>query len=187
MTYNTNTPDLGRELGWDDIISEESSSPRLLEPGDYPFTVTRVERKRFAGSAKMCACNMVVLHLDIDGVDVTHNLHLNSKVEWKISEFGLAIGQKQPDTPFRPDWAAAVGATGLCTVGNRSWEAKDGSLRYANEVKKFLPLDPARPAAAAPAPSPAQQPSAWQAAPQAQQQTMPGYQTHATPWQGGKF
>ena len=41
----------GRELGWDDSITQENSFIELPE-GDYDFTINHYERGRFAGSAK---------------------------------------------------------------------------------------------------------------------------------------
>lgn len=36
----------GRELGWDDEISVESTNFTVLQPGEYEFTVTNFERSR---------------------------------------------------------------------------------------------------------------------------------------------
>lgn len=172
MAEYNNNPNLGAELGWDDEISEESSFV-LLEKGRYPFTVTGFERKRFPGSAKMCACNQVALKLSINGVTVEDNLFLNKKTEWTLSQFFVCIGQKQPGVPFRPDWNRIVGATGVCEVGVRTWTGNDGVQRQGNEIKEYCAPDAAAPKAP--------QNNAWQ------QQTMPGYQTQAGHWQAGKF
>lgn len=173
--YNTN-PALGQELGWDDEISAESSEV-LLEPGDYPFTVLGYERKRFSGSAKMCACNQVVVKLDVDGVTVEDSLFFNTKAEWRLSQFFIAIGQKKPGEPFRINWNAISGARGVCKVGHRLWKNKSGDERKSNEIKEYY-----APGAATSVPAPAATaPQGWQ------QQTMGGYQTNTPHWQTGKF
>ena len=43
---------LDQELGWEDEIENEGSPRRVLEPGEYPFTVLGFERARYAGSEK---------------------------------------------------------------------------------------------------------------------------------------
>lgn len=163
---------LGAEIGWDDEIAEESQFT-LLDEGDYDFTVTSFERARFAGSAKMCACNQIILHLDVDGVILHENLFMNKKTEWKLSQFLIAIGMKQKGVPCKINWNAINGARGRCKVGIRKWTGNDGSERESNEIKTFY--EPA-PGAASP-----QQPSY-------QRQSMTGYQNNAQPqWQAGKF
>ncbi len=174
--YNQN---LGQEIGWEDEISEEGGEFRLLEPGDYPFTVVSFERKRFPGSARMCACNQVALKLDVDGVTVEDSLFLNKKTEWTLSQFFVAIGQKQKGVPFRPNWSAICGASGVCRVGVRTWTGKDGEERKSNEVKEYYAPDSDAARAQAVPSTPA--------AP-AQQTTMAGYAAgNPGHWQPGKF
>ncbi|MDT2173231.1 hypothetical protein P7H02_20090, partial [Paenibacillus larvae] len=57
------TQNIERELGWDDTIEKDGGEFVLLPEGDYNFTVTKFERGRFAGSAKMPACNQAKLEL----------------------------------------------------------------------------------------------------------------------------
>ena len=169
--YNAN---LGAEIGWDDEISQESNFV-LLEPGDYDFTVTSFERKRFGGSDKMCACNQAVLHIDVGEATIFDNLFMNKKAEWRISQFFAAIGQKQKGVPFVPNWNAVPGSSGRCKVGVRTWTGNDGEERKNNEIKEFYAPDPG---------PTTQQP----AQPSYQQQTMGSYPSgHPGPWQAGKF
>ena len=67
-----NIPNPGRELGWNDTI-EHDSEYTLLPEGDYDFEVTRLERARHNGSAKLPACNKAVLTLRL-----TDGLHTGS-------------------------------------------------------------------------------------------------------------
>lgn len=194
--YNNN-PNLGQELDWDAEI-EESSGYTVLEPGDYPFTVANFERKRFKGSPKMCACNMIALTLEVDGVRLTENLYFNSKAEWKISEFLVAIGMKQKGVPCKIDWNRMIGSRGVCKVGVRHWTGNDGKEHDGNEITHFYapdeptsvpaPAAPATPAygaaqsAAVPA-TPTYQPQPQY---QPQQTAMPGYNQRPA-WNPGAF
>lgn len=185
MEYNNNNNmvDLGAEIGWEDEISEESSFV-LLEEGDYDFTVTSYERKRFPGSAKMCACNQVELRLEVGGIPLTDSLFLNKKAEWRISQFLISIGMKRKGVPCKPNWNAIPGSRGRCKVGIRTWTNKNGDRRQSNEIKEYYEPAPGQ-APAQPACQPPVQ--SWQQ-PSYQQQTMGGYPAPNTGhWQAGKF
>lgn len=132
----------GYELGWDSAIENEGTPFTVAEPGDYDFTVVNMERARFAGSAKMPPCNQAKLTLRLsmpDGgiCDVKHNLFLHTKTEWKISEFFLAIGQKQKGQKLIPNWNNLIGATGRCKVSKRSFKNKEGKDMETNDIEKF--------------------------------------------------
>ncbi len=143
MSERPNTP---HELGWDDEISNDSSYV-LLDEGDYTFTVTAFERARFPGSAKIPACNKAVLTLSVDApggpVLVKYDLILYSTMEWKLSEFFRAVGQKKPGQPLRPRWNELVGARGRGHFKPRTYTKKDGAEGRANDVEKFYDYDPA--------------------------------------------
>lgn len=61
-----NETTMERELGWEDEIENEGSPRRVLEAGEYPFTVEDFERARFAGSEKVPPCPQAIVHLRID-------------------------------------------------------------------------------------------------------------------------
>lgn len=167
---------LGVEIGLDDeILAEESGYP-ILEPGDYPFTVLSFQRKRFNGSAKMSACTIVELSLQVQDVTIDHGLFLNTKMIGKLSEFFVAIGQASYGQKFRPNWQAVPGSSGMCKVGIRKWKGNDGVERESNTVTAFYPKSQQSSNASQPV-----QPSSWQ------QQRMEGYPTNASPWAPGKF
>lgn len=175
--YNNNA-NMGAEIGWDDEISQESNFV-LLEPGDYDFTVASFERKRFNGSEKMCACNQVVLRIDVGEGTIFDNLYMNTKAEWRISQFFKAIGQKQSGVPFVPNWNAVPGSSGRCKVGIHKWKDNDGEERKYNEIKEYYEPDSNAPVR--------------QTAPASYQQTtVNGYANQAANgrpghWQPGKF
>lgn len=145
-----------REFEWDDQILEESSGFELLPEGEYDFTVTKFERGRHTGSAKLPPCNKAILTLELSNAQasgsIVHNLFLHTKTEGLLSAFFIAIGQKKHGEPLRMNWQAVIGAKGRCKVGVRSWTGKDGQEKKSNEIAKFLEPSavPVQPYSAAP-------------------------------------
>lgn len=144
MSEYVSTP---HELGWDDEISNDSGSFVLLEEGDYEFTVTAFERARFPGSTKIPPCNKAVLTLAVESeqgtANVKYDLILYSTLEWKLSEFFRAIGQKKHGEPLRPRWNELVGSRGRGHFKTRTYTKRDGGEGKANDVEKFYDYDPA--------------------------------------------
>ncbi len=167
-----------RELGWDDEIQRDESF-QVLPEGDYAFTVKKFERARHSGSEKIPACNKAILTLAVSGPaasgEVTTNLFLHSKFEWKLCQFFTAIGQRRHGEAMRMDWGAVPGAAGVCHVGVRKWTGSDGRERESNEIAEFY--DPER--------APKVQPAA------AAQVPVPGWtelpRDTPTPWDTGRF
>lgn len=138
----------GYELSWDAEIENEGAEFVVAEPGDYDFVVTGFERARFAGSAKMPACNQAKLSikLEIPGAAgeciVKHNLFLHSKTEWKLCQFFTAIGQRQKGQRVSMNWNAVIGARGRCNVSKRSFKNKDnGKELWTNDIDEFYAPD----------------------------------------------
>lgn len=173
MSDYTNTP---HELSWDDEISNESSYI-LLEEGDYDFTVTAFERGRFPGSSKLPACGKATLTLAVETregtASVKYDLIMYSTLEWKLSEFFRAIGQKKHGEPLRPRWNEVVGSRGRAHFKPRTYTKKDGSEGKANDVDRFYDYEPAA----------SQRPASYQ------QSTMwtPDNTPAPTPWDTGRF
>lgn len=158
MPYeNSNLPD--RELDWDEEISNEGGYV-LLPEGDYPFTIVKMERARYEGSAKVAPCRMAKLTIELHGGDkgegsVTVRLFLLSRFQWKIAELFISLGLARPDDEtVRMQWDKVEGATGLCHVSVREYTKQSGphagETGQSNEITKFLP-PPAPKAAPAPA------------------------------------
>ena len=141
MAYEENT---GRAFGWDDEIQNDGPDYVLLPDGDYPFTVTKFERSRFDGSAKLPPCSMAKLSITVHGGDkgdayVTHRLYLHTRTEGLLCAFFESIGQRKHGEKLRPRWDALVGSQGLCHLGIHEYTKKDGTPGTSNEITKFLP------------------------------------------------
>lgn len=101
------------EYGWEDEIVNEDGDSVLLPEGDYDFTVSKFERTRYDGSAKMPPCNMAKVTFTIwgaeDSVEITENFFLCNKFEWKLSALFLALGLKKHGEPLKMNWNAITG------------------------------------------------------------------------------
>ncbi len=128
--------DMNRELDWNDEIKEESSFV-LLPEGDYLFEVESFERGRSKGTANVPASKMAILKIkilsDLGQCQITYNLILHSKLEWKLSEFFMSIGQKKKGEPLKMNWQFVTGARGKCHVCQ---EPYNGNVY--NKISKFL-------------------------------------------------
>lgn len=130
-----------RPLDWEDEVEKDGNEFVLLPAGDYDFEVTDFERARHAGSAKIPPCNKAIFKIKVtDGkqtTTVTYNLLLYSTLEWKISEFLVAIGQKKKGEKVAPKWNNMIGCTGRCKIKIRNWTNEDGEVRQINEIDRF--------------------------------------------------
>lgn len=137
----SNYQNTAHEIGWDDAISVDGEQFITLEEGDYDFTVTGFERGRFPGSAKIPACNKATLNLTVSTpegtANVKYDLILWSSLEWRISAFFRAIGQKKSGETFVPRWNQVVGARGRAHFKPRKYTTKDGDERTVNDVASF--------------------------------------------------
>ena len=136
--------DAGREFGWDDDIQNDSPDLVLLPEGEYPFEVTKFERQRHPGSAKLPPCAMALLTIQIDGGEkgpsvVTHRLYLHTRTEGLLCAFFESIGQRKHGEALRPRWNEVNGSRGRCRVGIHEYTNKYGDKRQSNEITRFLP------------------------------------------------
>lgn len=137
--YNEST---GRALDWDDEISQETEFGVLPE-GEYEYKVKSFERAEYEGGDKISACKKAIVYLYIeapngDNTVVKEQLLLHSKMEWKLSEFFISIGQKKHGEPLKPRWNEVVGSTGRCKLEIHKWTSSNGNQLESNRVKKFL-------------------------------------------------
>lgn len=134
-----------REYGWEDEIVNESVERVLLPEGDYDFCVSKIERGRHPGSDKLPACNKAIVTITVfgaeDSIDITENLMLCNKMEWKLSQFFLSIGMKKHGEPLRMNWTGAVGKKGKCHIYVDNYKNKNGEDRQSNKIGKFYAYD----------------------------------------------
>ena len=128
---------------WNSEIEEDGQEFVTVEPGDYAFTVTKVERKQYAGSDKIPACNMVTVYGEIDVPKGTatfrENLYLVKKYEWKLSGFFRCLGMKKHGEKLRMNFPGSVGKRGYAKFGNREY-----SGQLYNQLETYYDYDPAR-------------------------------------------
>lgn len=130
-----------RELGWDDVIENDSPEFVILPEGDYDFEVTKFERGRHNGSEKLPPCNKAIITIRIEGNEgvslITHNLFLHSKCEGMLCAFFTGIGQRKHGEKLKMNWNNVIGSKGKCKIGIRKWTNNDGREYVNNEIKKF--------------------------------------------------
>ena len=142
------------ELDWDAEIKDDSNGFTPLPDGWYIGRVLTVERDRHNGSAKIPPCPKAVVKLLLQARPgknrtITMNLFLHSNMEWKLSEFFRAIGQKKHGERLRMDWAAVPGSRIRVCVKTKKFKNADGEEREFTNVDKcddydesWFPSDP---------------------------------------------
>ena len=132
-------------MGWDDSIENDGQEFVVLPEGDYTFTVTNFERGRFPGSQKIPPCNKATITISIDSdkgaATARFDLILYRTLEWKLSQFFRAIGQKKHGEKMTMDWSKVPGARGRAHIKPRTY-VKDGNERQVNDMDHFLDYDP---------------------------------------------
>lgn len=136
--------ELGRELSWDDTITDDGKEFEPVPEGDYDFTIEKWERGRSKGEGKLPACNMAIVHFVIHDRDqeisIRENYLLHKKMEWKLSELFRSVGLKKEGEPFRMNWTALPGLTGRAKVGLKPG-IKDPTKTY-NYIEKLYDKEP---------------------------------------------
>lgn len=135
------------EMDWNDSIESDGGNYEPLGEGDFNFVVTKFERGRFPGSAKLTACNKATITVEAmdtandRSVPVTFDLLLHRQLEWKLSAFFRAIGQKKHGEKLAMDWNKVVGAMGRAHFKPRKWTNKNGEERFSDDLEKFYDYD----------------------------------------------
>lgn len=133
----------GRELGWDDVITKDSSEFDPIPEGDYDFTIERYDRARSQGKGKLPPCNMAIVYFRIMDRDrevvIRENFILHTSLEWKLSELFRGIGAKKEGEEVRMNWNLLPGATGRAQV-SLDPDRNDPSKKY-NHIKKIYPKE----------------------------------------------
>lgn len=144
--FNNNASGMDNEfLGWDSSFVAEESQFTTLKDGDYPFEVTKIERKMYDGNSQKIpnGAPYAEVSLRFNGGEqgnttVTERLYLLKSLAWKLTEFFGSIGQAPVvGQPFKPNWNAVVGSHGVATLTIHKYTGRDGQERSNNQVKKF--------------------------------------------------
>ena len=124
---------------WDSEIESDGQEYVAVVPGDYSFTVTKVERKQYQGSDKIPACNMAEVSGTIDVPKGTatfrERLYLVGSQEWKLSSFFRCLGMKKHGEALKMDWNGSIGESGRATITKTKGEKQD---IFFNNVKAYL-------------------------------------------------
>lgn len=146
MNNYNNTQTQGHELNWNGTITQDAQEYTPLENGYYLFQVAGFNRARTEGKGKLPPCPMAKLTLQLFQLDATPldrqiglNLILHTSLEWKLSEFFVAIGQKEKGQPLIMNWNNVLGARGVCEIGKR-----ENNGKMYDDVKKCLDKEEAK-------------------------------------------
>lgn len=142
--------DMGQAFEWDGEIEVSDNEFELIPDGDYRATVIAVERMQHNGSEKMSPCPIANVKVRLDnGRILSDRIFLNSKSSWKIAQFFIAVGMRNPsatkEEKLRMDWMGAIGRTCTIKVGTHEYKNKT-----YNEISEWV--KPEAPAPVAPAP-----------------------------------
>lgn len=126
-----------KALDWDAEIEASESEFRLLEKGQYDFTVAKFERANFEGSAKVPPCPLARLTLTVHDsqgdVQVFNNLFLTEKTAWKIAQFFVSIKLMKKGDKLKMNWSKVIGAKGRLSIRHREYNGKT-----YNEVDNYI-------------------------------------------------
>ena len=137
--------EMNRRMGGDKSLNVAACDDSDEEKVD--FVVDSMERGRYGGSEKMSACNMANLRLHVSDPisgksgSIFDTLFLNSKAEWRLSQFFTSIGQKKKGEPLRPNWTMVPGSSGKVEIEINRYKDKNGNQKENNKVKRYVPKD----------------------------------------------
>jgi hypothetical protein len=136
-----------RVLGWDDEISNDSSSQSVVfPPGDYSYEIVNLVRGRHIpkadGTGKLPECPKAEITVRVYGPNGEHSdlkeqLFLHSRCEGMLCSFFRSIGQRKHGEPLRPNWSTVIGSKGRCRLAHRTYKV-DGEEKKANDIKSWL-------------------------------------------------
>lgn len=183
-------------LGWDDEV-EEGSPFVLLPEGNYPFTITGLEKGIYEKPANReskipANCPKATVTLEFttstgEKSTLTENFYLYKKMQWKINQFFTSIGApKNPEGKVKMNWGTVLGAKGAASLVVNDYTDRSGNPAQNNRIKDFL--EPTQQTAAPGYQAPQQnyqQPSAQTQPPQ--QNVTPFPQQTAAPQNGAGY
>ncbi len=133
-------------MGWEDDLENDGVVNSILPEGDYNFQITKLERGRFPGSAKIPACNKATITMQVvasptETAYCTTDLILHKSLEWKLSSFFRCIGQKKHGERIKMDWDKVEGSFGRAHFKPREYTNNEGKTRQANNVDYYIDYD----------------------------------------------
>lgn len=136
---------INEALDWDSEIEDDGSGGVVILPeGDYTFTVKEFKKGQQQKTAKLPACPKAELTLEVKTESGTalcfENLPLCKSMEWKMSSFMRAIGQKKHGERLRPNWNKVLNATGKAHFKPATY-TKDGAEKQKNIVDRYIDSD----------------------------------------------
>ena len=131
---------------WDSVIEDDSEGFRLLPEGDYIGRVAWMDKGHHNGSKKIPPCPKAIVNISLEtpnGItDLTTNLLLHYRMEWKLSEFFRAIGQKKKGERLVMDWNSVLGSKGRAHFRPRDYTNREGTVRQVNDLDRYYDYDP---------------------------------------------
>ena len=132
---------------WDSEIESDGQEYVTVQPGDYAFTVTKVERQNYPGNVnsggKIPACNLAVVTGEIDvpkgKATFRERLYLYKGYEWKLSAFFRCLGMKKHGEKLRMNFNGAIGKMGMAKFGIHEYNGNT-----YNQVEQYYDYDPAK-------------------------------------------
>ncbi|RST98325.1 hypothetical protein CBF37_08190 [Vagococcus vulneris] len=131
-------------LSWDSSFTAEESSFKLFQPGEYPFTVTNMERKIYDGTSTKIpnGAPYAEVTMEFTGpegkTNVIDRLYLMKNWQWKLTQFFSGIGQSPVlGETFKPNWSQVVGSRGNAKLNINTYTSK-GQERSNNQVEEYL-------------------------------------------------
>lgn len=132
-------------LAWDQGWVAEESDFTLLPEGQYPFTVTKLERKIYDGNSDKIPNGAPYAEVTCEVVgkegktNVIERLYLMKKFTWKLTQFFTSIGQPTViGQAFSPNWSTVLGSQGQAKLEVNSYTGRDGNSKQNNRIKEFL-------------------------------------------------
>lgn len=138
---STENENMGQEMGWDDEVENTSAFVDIAD-GIYDFIVDHFERSKVGGDSKYSGQNMAVIYCNIQAEgepQLKTNIIMNTKFQWKISQFFISIGQmkNEKNARLKPNWNMVGGSRGRCRIEHKP-NYNDPTKTHP-EITEFLP------------------------------------------------
>lgn len=135
-------------LGWDDEV-EEGTPFVLLPEGNYPFTITGLEKGIYEKPANRVSkipanCPKATVTLEFttptgEKSTLTENFFLYKKMQWRINQFFTSIGApKNSEGKVKMNWGTVLGAKGTASLYVNNYTDRNDKPAQNNKIQDFL-------------------------------------------------